>query len=63
MSNAATLRYCGFRDANLGYLHFLILLMLGPDFSLHEGIAIETASEVNDQTVLVIVRETKEKRF
>lgn len=61
MSNTAPLRYCRFKDADFGYLHFLILLVLGPDFPLHEGIAIETASEMNDLIDLVMLRETKEK--
>lgn len=62
MSNTAPLRYCRFRDADFGYLHFLILLELDPDFPLHEGIiAIETASEVNDLIHWVMLKETEEK--
>lgn len=61
MSNTAPLRYCRFRDADFGYLHFLILLELGPDFPLHEGIAIGTASEVNDLIHWVMLKETEEK--
>lgn len=61
VSNTACLRYCTSRDANFGYLHFLILLVLSPDFPLHEGHGIETASEVNDPIDLVLLRETEEK--
>jgi len=61
VSNTAPLRYCRFRDTVFGCLHYLILLVLGPDFPLRESIAIETASEVIDLIDLVTLRETKEK--